>query len=49
MGAQLAAELYGLALTYPPTDPSAHELTGWRVPDLPAGDTSVFALLTSAV
>ena len=48
MGAQLAAELSGLALAYPPADPSAHELTGRRVPDLPAGDTSVFALLTSA-
>jgi hypothetical protein len=45
MGAQLAAELSGLAVAYPPADPGAHELTGRRIPDLPAGDISLFGLL----
>lgn len=48
MGAQLAAELSGLAVAYPPADPGAHELTGRRIPDLPAGDTSLFGLLAEA-
>lgn len=45
LGAQLATELSGLAVRYPPADPGAHELTGQRIPDLPAGDTSLFGLL----
>ena len=48
LGAQLAAEMSGLAVAYPPADPGAHELTGRRIPDLPAGDTSLFGLLASA-
>jgi 2-polyprenyl-6-methoxyphenol hydroxylase-like FAD-dependent oxidoreductase len=48
MGAQLAAEMSGLALRYPSGDPGAHELTGRRIPDLPVGDTSLFGLLAGA-
>jgi len=48
MGSQLAAEMSGLAVAYPPADPGAHELTGRRIPDLPAGDTSLFGLLADA-
>ncbi|MFF1278027.1 FAD-dependent monooxygenase [Streptomyces marokkonensis] len=41
----LAAKVSSLAVTYPPTAPGAHPLTGTRAPDLALGDTSLFALL----
>ncbi|MFJ4152703.1 hypothetical protein ACIP10_34720 [Streptomyces galbus] len=41
----LAAKVSSLAVTYPPTTPAAHPLTGTRAPDLPLGHTSLFALL----
>ncbi|MCP2260990.1 2-polyprenyl-6-methoxyphenol hydroxylase [Streptoalloteichus tenebrarius] len=48
----LAERLTGLAVSYPPQDPSAHPLTGTRAPDLvfadadaEAGESSLFALL----
>jgi 2-polyprenyl-6-methoxyphenol hydroxylase-like FAD-dependent oxidoreductase len=45
MSAHLAADMSGLALSYPPADPAAHPLTGQRAPDLPVGATSLFHLL----
>ncbi|MFJ3667091.1 FAD-dependent monooxygenase [Streptomyces sp. NPDC090106] len=42
---RLAAQVSSLAVTYPPTTPGAHRLTGTRAPDLALGDTSLFALL----
>jgi 2-polyprenyl-6-methoxyphenol hydroxylase-like FAD-dependent oxidoreductase len=48
MSAHLAADLSGLALSYPPADPAAHPLTGQRAPDLPLDGTSLFHLLTDA-
>ncbi|MFJ4153094.1 FAD-dependent monooxygenase [Streptomyces galbus] len=42
---RLAAQVSSLAVTYPPTTPDAHPLTGTRAPDLALGDTGLFALL----
>ncbi|MFD7704145.1 FAD-dependent monooxygenase [Streptomyces caelestis] len=42
---RLAAQVSSLAVTYPPTTPDAHPLTGTRAPDLTLGDTGLFALL----
>ncbi|MFH8610593.1 FAD-dependent monooxygenase [Streptomyces sp. NPDC018029] len=42
---RLAAQVSSLAVTYAPTSPDAHPLTGTRAPDLPLGDTTLFALL----
>ncbi|MFH8803939.1 FAD-dependent monooxygenase [Streptomyces sp. NPDC017936] len=41
----LAAQVSSLTVTYPPTTPDAHPLTGTRAPDLTFGDTGLFALL----
>ncbi|MEU1785830.1 hypothetical protein ABZ553_08080 [Streptomyces sparsogenes] len=41
----LAAQIGSLAVTYPPTTPGAHPLTGTRAPDLALGHTSLFGLL----
>ncbi|MER6677540.1 FAD-dependent monooxygenase [Streptomyces sp. NPDC000983] len=42
---RLAAQVSSLAVTYPPTTPDAHPLTGTRTPDLTLGGTGLFALL----
>ncbi|MFF7234619.1 FAD-dependent monooxygenase [Streptomyces sioyaensis] len=42
---RLAAQVSSLAVTYPPTTPNAHQLTGTRADDLAIDDTSLFALL----
>ncbi|GAA4817721.1 hypothetical protein [Streptomyces ziwulingensis] len=42
---RLAAQVSSLAVTYPPTTPGGHPLTGTRAPDLTLGDTGLFALL----
>lgn len=41
----LATQVSSLAVTYPPTTPGGHPLTGTRAPDLNLGDTGLFALL----
>ncbi|MET9774362.1 FAD-dependent monooxygenase [Streptomyces sp. NPDC006367] len=41
----LAAQVGSLSVAYPPAGPGAHPLTGTRAPDLPLGDTGLFALL----
>ncbi len=48
LGTELATRMSGLAVSYPPPNPGAHELTGQRVPDLAAGGTSLFQLLRTA-
>ncbi|MBO0803745.1 MAG: FAD-dependent monooxygenase [Nocardiopsaceae bacterium] len=45
MSAHLAADMSGLAVSYPPADLAAHPLTGQRAPDQPADGTSLFPLL----
>ncbi|WP_260336052.1 FAD-dependent monooxygenase [Streptomyces sp. EAS-AB2608] len=46
LNATLAERVSGLAVGYPPADPSAHPLTGTRAPDLPVeGAEGLFALL----
>ncbi|MET9290662.1 FAD-dependent monooxygenase [Streptomyces sp. NPDC003077] len=42
---RLAGQISALSVTYPPTDPDAHPLTGTRAPDLTIAGRGLFSLL----